>query len=208
MRGFSRRSAVAVDRVPLTVLTHPRVLIPGREPVTTVRRPPIAVIRKKGEPIEAEPMDAAAEYVAVCRKRKNLKTDISDLEARKAELEDHLGDLMLHGRLSSSFKVDGASVFRKYEVWVGAPDIEVGGKTVKDHDTLAAALKAAGLTEYLPKTVNTRSLTSYFTDHLGEDTPENRMKPIEQRLLEGGIPPELLAVVKITEKHPVNANGL
>lgn len=162
------------------------------------------MIRKKGEPIPEEPMDVAGEYVAVKRRRKAIKAEDAALASRSAELEDVVARLMEAGKLSLSFKADGASVFQKYEVWAGAPDSPDGGK---DHARLTTVLKNLGLVEYLPTTVNTQSLSAYIRDHL-TDTPEERLKPLMQRLQEGGVPQELLDVIKLSEKHPINANGL
>lgn len=153
------------------------------------------------------PDELAQEYVRVARFRKKHVAVLDDLcKKRLALMQGPIWLYMKAGKWPLSGKVDGANLHHKLEVWASPIKNDLNKP---DHDQLSVVLEALELFEFLPKTVNSQTMSGYVRDHLHEDDDDDvKAMPIEDRLLHNGFPPELLAVLNITEKDVINANQL
>lgn len=158
-------------------------------------------------PVPTAPDELATEYVRVARLRKRHIAPLDDhAKKRLATMQEPIWLHMQAGRWPLSGKVNGANLHHKYEVWASPVKDDLNKP---DHGALVAVLEALDMTEYLPKTVNSQSLSGYVRDHLhDEDSDEVKAMPIDQRLIHNGFPRTLLDVLHITEKDVINANGL
>lgn len=147
------------------------------------------------------PMDAVRAFRDNRRESKALKARESDLTAEKQALDAVIQAHMAAGDIPVSMPVDGGgNVHIKHEVWVSVPDDQL-------ERFLAVAAKYDG-TDYsvshlITGKPNTRSLTSFISDYLDDD----KTKEAVDRL-KGNLPDDLVACLKVTDKHYINANGL
>jgi hypothetical protein len=137
--------------------------------------------------------DAAKAMVAFTRLRKRIDSAAGRLDEHIKKCNKRVQDAIENGEYPESVKIDGAAVFRSKQVWASPLD--------GDHARLTAVLEDLGLREYLPKTVNSQSLSGYIRGELDE----NEELPLEQRV--ESIDPRLREVLKITEKATVKING-
>lgn len=137
--------------------------------------------------VRSEPMDVAKRYVQLTRKKKELDREIAGVKKELEALEPEVLDLIEQEKLPSSFKLDGASVFTREDIWASPKD--------GDHAALALVLADIGLTEYLPRTVNSHSISAYVREHRND----------EGEIV--GLDPRLEAQLKISRKVKAVVNG-
>jgi hypothetical protein len=152
-------------------------------------------------------MQAAERLVLLERQRKAKAEALDTIEAEQKKIKARLMQAMEDGEFQSSSRVAGATVFLRTEIWAGAPKVrDERGKEVTDHRPLIAALEAAGLRHLLPRTVNTRTLTSYVKECLDE-AEVDALASLEERIAASTLPDVLKDVVTVTEKHDIRING-
>jgi hypothetical protein len=95
---------------------------------------------------------------------------------------------MEDGKLSTSFKCGKSNIHLHTQVWASPKE---------SHDNLTDVLRELGMDEYLPRTVNTHSISAFVREHIDPDSQEVV-----------GLPPELEAALKITHKMSVRVTGL
>lgn len=139
-------------------------------------------------------MQKASRLVGIRRQIKGLDAEVTDLKKDAAALEAELLVHMENGEFPTNARIDGATVSIKRQVWAGPKN--------GDHKVLAQVLYDLGLTEYVPKTVNTQSLSGYIREQLDDD----KLKAIEDRL--NNLDPRLRDVLNVTERVSIQANGL
>lgn len=142
---------------------------------------------------ELEPMEVAEKFKAADKKVKNLQQDLNEAKKEKARWELVMLDLIEQKKLPTSFRPEtGGNIHLHSQLWAAPKD--------GDHERLTYVLESLGLEEYLPKTVNSQSLSAYvreFCDDLGQVKVGG----------EDGLPPELFAVLNLTEKNSVRSTG-
>lgn len=134
-------------------------------------------------------MEVAEAFQQASKEVKRLKKDLSDAQVELRKREAQMIELIEGGKLPESFKLNDKPIYTREDIWASAKN--------GDHDALVAVLNKLGLTEYLPKTVNSQSISGFVRGFKDEDTGE---------LV--GIPDELLAVLNITKTPRVIASGL
>lgn len=137
--------------------------------------------------MKSQPMEVAHDYVLLNRKKRSLDRELAEVKKQIEEMEPVMLDLIESEQLPHSFKIDGASVFTREQLWASPLD--------GDHQALAQALDELGLVEYLPKTVNSHSISAYVREHLNEDGEVE------------GIDPRLLDRLKITRQTKAVVTG-
>lgn len=140
-------------------------------------------------------MEVATEFQAADRLVKNLKAELKDASAKLAKLESRMVDLIADGKLPSSFKLGKGNIHLRHEMWASPKD--------GDHPRLSEVLADLKLYEYLPRTVNSQSLSAFvreFRDEIGEVQIQSEDHP-------DGLPQELADVLNITNTPRVRATG-
>lgn len=156
----------------------------------------------------AEATAAAGIDVSVVRafiaEAARIKEAEIDLKAAKAELEISKTEI-LDGFAAEGIgriTVDGKTVYTHQQLWAGKAQATAGdgtpaeddkGKAIKvDNDVYIAAIKEAGLDEFVKETANSSTLSSWVRgiEEMGEDD-----LPI--------LPEALRGIVQITEKFDV-----
>lgn len=137
---------------------------------------------------ESPPLEVARQYVALSRRKKELDRELASVKDKLEELESTVLDLIEQEALPSSFRLDGASIFTREQLWASPKN--------KDHAALAAVLREIGLVEYLPRTVNSHSISAYVREHVSEETGE-----VE------GLDPRLLDALNISRQTKAVVNG-
>lgn len=113
-----------------------------------------------GERALSPSMQVAERFVQNTRQKKRLEADLKVIkEQLENDMQAVLG-LMEDGQLPESFKLNGATVFTREDIWASPSE---------GHEALAAALSELGLVEYLPKSVNSQSLSAYVREHKDDD---------------------------------------
>lgn len=135
------------------------------------------------------PMEVAKEHVAETRRKRALESDLRKANNNIEKLDERLQELIENEELPASFKCDGASVYTRDQLWASAKD--------GDHAALVEVLKTLGLRDYLPKTVNSQSLSAYVREDYNYETGEFSDE-LDTRLLEA---------LNITIKTKVVVNG-
>lgn len=149
-----------------------------------------------------KPMEYATDLAALQSAYEEADRIALELEDRLKKRKVQIEQYMLDGDLSESFKAGGRTIFRQRQVWAG-PALDDAGNA--DHTALTETLRDLGLTEYLPRSVNTQSFSAYVREHLDPDTSMT----LEERLLSDepkALPRELFAAIKVTEKVSIKAN--
>lgn len=126
-----------------------------------------------------QPMELAAELVNKTREKRDLDARLDAVKKEIAGLEARILDAMEAGDLPMSFKLGRSTVFYRSDVRASA----------KDHAQLTEVLKSLGLTEYLPKTVNSNSISAYVREHIND---EGEIVDLD---------PALRDALNITEQH-------
>lgn len=119
-------------------------------------------------------LKVADEYVRLTRRKRSLESDLRTVKAQLEDLQQRVLDLMVAGELPESFKHEGASVFTREDIWASPRD--------GDHQALSDVLRLMGLVEYLPKSVNSQSLSAYVREHKNDETGEFDETLIDPRL--------------------------
>jgi len=132
----------------------------------------------------------ADKYVKLTRRKKQLDLELKTVKAELETVQQKVLDHMEEGRLPESFRHDGASVFTRAEIWASAKD--------GDHESLAGVLSEMGMVEYLPKNVNSQSISAWVREHRNEETGEFDEDLIDPRMRE---------VLKITVTNKAVVNG-
>lgn len=135
------------------------------------------------------PMEVAKEHVKETRRKRDLDADLRAVNKNIERLDERLQELILAEELPVSFKCDGASVYTREQLWASAKD--------GDHDALTVVLRELGLREYLPRTVNSQSLSAYVRESYDYETGE----------FSDEIDPRLLEALNVTIKTKVVVNG-
>lgn len=135
-----------------------------------------------------QPMDYAREYVSLTREKRDLEAQLAGVKKNLEELEPRILEMIESEQLPESFRLDGASVYTRSQIWASP----AGG----DHENLTRVLSELGMVEYLPSKVNSHSISAYVREHINPETGQ-----IE------GLPPELEAALKITETTKAVVNG-
>ena len=139
-----------------------------------------------------EPMEVASAFYRADARVKELQSQLADAKDEKDKLEAQMLELFEQGRLPHSFKHDRGTIYLHTQMWASAKN--------KDHEAVSRVLESLGLYEFLPKTVNSQSLSAYvreFRDELGQikiGGPD-------------GLPEELANVLNISERASVRATG-
>lgn len=134
-------------------------------------------------------MQVAEAFQAASRKVKLLTADLKEARSEMARLEGRMLGLVEEGKLPESFRLNGSPIYTREEIWASPAD--------GNHEAVAAVLLSLGLVEYLPRTVNSQSISGYIREFKDEKTGE---------LI--GVPEELQAVLNITKKPRCIAAGL
>lgn len=150
-----------------------------------------------GDKLRLTPMQYANQFAAAKARAKQYDKWAKECRAEADTLEGIVLDLIENEELPSSFKsTRGASVFTSDETWASPRD--------GDHQRLARVLESLGMTELLPKSVNSQSLSGWvreFRNELGEVVIQDEEHP-------EGLPREVADVLKITQRTRVKVNGL
>lgn len=133
-------------------------------------------------------MEVAEAFRVASKRVKDAKKELKDASTDAAKLEQRMLDLIENGKLPASFAHNGASIYTREEIWASPLD--------GNHERLTGVLESLGLMEYLPRTVNSQSISGYIRE----------FKNDEGELV--GIPEELAAVLNITKKSRCIAAGL
>lgn len=147
----------------------------------------IPLVEKKNP---TEPMEVARLFEKRCRQKKRLAALTKKVEESVAKLEAQMLELMEQELLPPSFKGKlGSSIYTREETWASPLD--------GNHARLTQVLQSLGpeYQQYTPSTVNSRSLSSLVRGAYDE----------ESEIYD--LPPDLLAVLKITKKQRVVSNG-
>ncbi len=134
------------------------------------------------------PMEVARRYVSLTRQKRNLDSELRSLKESLDVVESELLELIENEQIPASFTLDGARVFTREQLWASPKD--------GDHGALAHVLNQLGLREYLPRTVNSHSISAYVREHIDAETGEIV-----------GLAPELEAQLKITRQVKAVVNG-
>ncbi len=134
------------------------------------------------------PMEVAKEYVKLTRRKRELDKALGHTKQAIELYESKVLELIESEQLPHSFSLDGARVFTRETLW--ASPVE------GDHAALAEVLSELGMVEYLPRTVNSHSISAFVREHVNEETGE-----VE------GIEPKLLDRLKITRQTKAVVNG-
>lgn len=140
-------------------------------------------------------MAVASEFQEANREVKDLQVQLNNAKKRLTTLESRMVDLIADGKLPTSFALGKGNIHLRSEMWASPK----GG----DHETLTTVLSELGLYEYLPRTVNSQSLSAYireFRDELGEIVLKSDEHP-------DGLPVELASVLNIVTTPRVRATG-
>lgn len=142
--------------------------------------------------IETDPMQIAERFYELDAHVKSLELSLTEAKNERKPYEAAMLDLFEQGKLPHSFKHRQGSIYLHTQVWASAKN--------KDHEKLTDVLKSLGLIEFLPKTVNSQSLSAYvreFRDELGQVKIGGS----------DGLPQELADVLSISERASVRATG-
>lgn len=142
-----------------------------------------------------EPMQVAREFQEKCRELKDAEAEVARIKEDIKPLHAQMLDLIENEKLPQSFRGPlGGNIHQSSQLWASPKD--------GNHARLAEVLESLGLTEYLPKTVNSQSISAYvreFRDEMGNIViAENEGDP--------GLPKALADVLNMTEKFAVKAN--
>lgn len=128
------------------------------------------------------------EYAALDARERAAEAELREVRAIKEELEPALLDDMAESGLDR-VTINGVTFYPARRFFVG-PDEGL------DKTTVAAALKEAGLGDYVKNDYNTNSLTSYVRSLAVEAGGVDTMSPEEVRAL---LPEPLRACLKVGE---------
>lgn len=142
---------------------------------------------------EAKPLSPALQvadkYVTLTRRKRSLEADLRTVKAQLEDLQQSVLDLMEAGELPEKFGHEGASVFTREDVWASPAN--------GDHAALSEVLRQLGMVEYLPKSVNSQSLSAFVREH------KNEAGEFDPTLID----PQLLAVLKISKTTKAIVTG-
>lgn len=110
-------------------------------------------------------METVKELIALTRRKRELEAELEEVQRRIAELEERIVAEWVEAGVSRA-RVDGYTVYLSREIWA-APE---GG----DHEGLAKALAALGLTEFAAVRVNHARLSAWVRElyREGQELPE------------------------------------
>lgn len=151
--------------------------------------------------VPQDPFECAKELVVFARQAAELTARLDELAEKIKPRKALVLDAMERGEFSTSQRVLGASVHLFTQVWAGPAD--------KNHAALAEQLKAEGLVEMLPKTVNSSTFSAYVREQIKQAVERGDLDPtlpVEERAAKA-LPPALAAVTKATEKREVRVTG-
>lgn len=134
-------------------------------------------------------MEVAEAFQQASKRVKDAKSELAKAQTEVRKLEAQMVELIEARKLPASFQLNGKPIYTREDIWASAKD--------GDHDALVVVLKTLGYTEYLPRTVNSQSISGFVRGFKDDDTGE---------LV--GIPEELQAVLNITKTPRVIASGL
>lgn len=140
-------------------------------------------------------MEVARQYYEADAVVKAAKRQLADAERELKPLQEQMLQLIENGKLPESFKYSKGSIYTQSQLWASPKD--------GDHGRLATVLESLGLVEYLPKTVNSQSLSSFvreFRNEFGEVVVQSEDHP-------DGLPKALADVLNISERVSVKASG-
>lgn len=142
-----------------------------------------------------EPMEVANLYYEADAVVKSAKRQLADAEKRLKPLQEQMLQLIEDGKLPTSFKFGRGSIYTQSQLWASPKD--------GDHERLSNVLESLGLVEFLPKTVNSQSISGFvreFRNELGEIVVQSEEHP-------DGLPVPLAEVLNISERTSVKASG-
>lgn len=146
---------------------------------------------------DLEPMEVAAKFESLSRAIKEADKALKALREKIGPVHDRVLWLIENEKLSHSFKMpSGSNIHLQSQTWASAKD--------GDHERLAAVLQKLGYVEFLPKTVNSHSISAFVREHMdemGEVIVKTEDNP-------DGLPQELIDVLKISTKSQVKPTGL
>ncbi len=137
-----------------------------------------------------------AETIRLKEVEKQLKADKADLEGKKQAILDGFAEQGV-----GQIRIDGKTVYTHRQLWAGKADaldasgepLKEKGKAIKvDNDEYIDAIKAAGLEHMVKETVAASTLSSWVREI---DQEDDDGLPV--------LPPELVGMVKVTEKFDV-----
>ena len=149
-------------------------------------------------------MDTVRAFRDNRRENKVLKNRQSDLADEAKALDERIRRFMESGDIPQSVPLKndgGGNVHLKHEVWVSVPDEHV--------DTFHWLMENKydgtdfDLTYTIGNKPNTQSLSAFMRERLDEDTTKDAIDR-----LRGVVPDDILACLKVSDKHYINANGL
>lgn len=131
-------------------------------------------------------------YVELNRRKRELEAEVNLLKKQIAPIEAELLDEYAAEGVRSKGTQDGATVYLTRKIWARATDL---GKPAA-----CAALKRAGLGDYVEEGFNTNSLSAYFRER-AKELEEQTGAPVA---IDDVLPSELRDVIALTEDHKLN----
>ncbi len=125
---------------------------------------PASVAPPATEPAPTPEQARLLRFTELAREKRDLEAREKVVKREMGELEKQILDDFEAGRVQNT-RVNGMTVFLHRQLWAGAKD--------GDRARLVAALKAAGLEEYVSETFNSQSLSAWVReqDATGSELP-------------------------------------
>ena len=107
--------------------------------------------------------DLIDRFVDLTAKKKELSAKLDTLKKDLQVAEHEVLEMLERQGMASVKTKSGATVYMQRQVWARAKD--------GDKDRAAAALKHAGLTEFVSETFNTNTISAWFRECEREERP-------------------------------------
>jgi hypothetical protein len=160
-----------------------------------------SAIPEQEQDAELTPLEVAEKFKEASRRVKTAQSELARAQEDLAPWKSRMLDLIENGELPKSFTPNsGGNIHMTSQLWASPKE--------GNHDRLTQVLQSLGLKEYLPKTVNSQSLSAYvreFRDELGQ-VKIGTVGP-DGQLSTDGLDPRLADILNLTEKFDVKATG-